>query len=155
MTLQANIWSTGSCKRKAEWLSTIHIATFTSNRRVSVGTSRRFDLYCSIADDTGESCLCRTLFTHLLFLFDSPLFPQIFGQNRVIAFLLGLTLAVEVVIGGIAISTTSPPPPSAGPLGSAPPCGAVMGPFGWLVSFWVRKRLKIHPYNILFFLRFL
>ncbi|KAF8802037.1 hypothetical protein BYT27DRAFT_6777588 [Phlegmacium glaucopus] len=60
----------------------------------------------------------------------------IFGQNKAIAFILGLTLVVEVIIGGIAIGTTSPPPPSTAPAGSGPPCGAVMGPFGWLLSFW-------------------
>ena len=89
-----------------------------------------------------------------IYFFDSSSFPQIFGKNRVIAFVLGLALVVEVVLGGIAISTTSPPPPSAGPFGSTPPCGAVTGPFGWLVSFWVGKPPKKYPYNISF-LRFL
>ncbi|KIM41296.1 hypothetical protein M413DRAFT_145963 [Hebeloma cylindrosporum] len=61
----------------------------------------------------------------------------IYSQNRTVGFILGLTLIVEIVIGGIAISTTSAPPAS-GPPGMRPPCGAVMGPFGWLIAFWVR-----------------
>ena len=52
-------------------------------------------------------------------------------------FVLGLTLVVELVIGGIAVSTTSAPPQT-GPAGTRPPCSAVMGPFGWLLAFWVR-----------------
>lgn len=113
-------------------------------RCISLGTSRRFDLHCSIADDLGKSCLCRMLFiqTLLLFLFLNPhhdALSQIFAQNKAIAVILGLTLVVEVVVGGISISTTSPPPPSAAPAGLGPPCGAVMGPFGWLVAFWVGK----------------
>jgi len=60
----------------------------------------------------------------------------VFSQNKIVAFVLGSTLIVEVVIGGIAISTTLPPPPSARAVGTGPPCGAVMGPFGWLIAFW-------------------
>jgi len=60
----------------------------------------------------------------------------IFSKNKAIAFVLGSTLIIEVIIGGISISTTSPPPPYEGPVATAPPCGAVMGPFGWLISFW-------------------
>jgi len=52
-------------------------------------------------------------------------------------FVLGLTLAVEVAIGGFSVSTTSPPPVTGIP-GMKPPCGATMGPFGWLLAFWVR-----------------
>ena len=48
-------------------------------------------------------------------------------------------MIVEIVIGGIAISTTSPPTPATRPVAAGPPCGAVMGPFGWLIAFWVRK----------------
>ena len=61
-------------------------------------------------------------------------------------------MLVEVVIGGIAISTTLPPPPSAGPVGTGPPCGAVMGPFGWLIAFWVRKTIKDYLNNLFFML---
>ena len=50
-------------------------------------------------------------------------------------------MIVEVVIGGIAISTTSPRPPSAGSVGTGPSCDAVMGPIGWLIAFWVRKTI--------------
>ena len=52
-------------------------------------------------------------------------------------FILGLTLIVEIVIGGFAASTTSPPVVT-GPPGTRPPCGAVTGPFGWTLTFWVR-----------------
>jgi len=58
----------------------------------------------------------------------------VFSRNKMVAFVLGSTLIVEVAIGGIAISTTSPP--SAGPVGTGPPCRAIMGPFGLLVTFW-------------------
>ncbi|KAF4613124.1 hypothetical protein D9613_010932 [Agrocybe pediades] len=60
----------------------------------------------------------------------------IFSQNKIVGAVLSLTLLVEVVIGGISISTTSPPPITPGPPGSRPPCGAVMGPTGWLIAFW-------------------
>jgi len=59
----------------------------------------------------------------------------IYSKKKVVAFVLGSTLIVEVVIGGLAINTASPPP-SAVPIGTGPPCGAVMGPFGWLIAFW-------------------
>jgi len=55
-----------------------------------------------------------------------------------VGFVLGFTLVVEAVIGGIAVSATSAPPATGAP-GTGPPCGAVMGPFGWLVAFWVRS----------------
>ena len=51
-------------------------------------------------------------------------------------------MAVEVVIAGMSINVTSPPPPFAGPTGLGPPCSAVIGPFGWLVAFWVSKSSK-------------
>ncbi|PPQ74889.1 hypothetical protein CVT26_011450 [Gymnopilus dilepis] len=60
----------------------------------------------------------------------------IFGQSKLVGLILGGTLLAEIVIGGISISTTHPRPAIAGPPGSGPPCGAVMGPFGWLVAFW-------------------
>ncbi|KAF8961452.1 hypothetical protein BDZ97DRAFT_1829383 [Flammula alnicola] len=54
----------------------------------------------------------------------------IFSQNKVVGFILGRHW-------GISVSTTSPPPalPNVAP-SSRPPCGAVMGPHGWLVAFW-------------------
>jgi len=60
----------------------------------------------------------------------------IFAQNKAVGFVLGTTLVSEIIIGGISISTTHPPPVVPGPPGSQPPCGAVMGPFGWLIAFW-------------------
>ncbi|KAF8152921.1 hypothetical protein B0H34DRAFT_677156 [Crassisporium funariophilum] len=63
----------------------------------------------------------------------------IFSQNKGIGFVLALTLLVEIVVGGISVSTTSPPPVTPGPPGSKPPCGAVMGPFGWLLAFWLTQ----------------
>ena len=61
-----------------------------------------------------------------------------------------------MVIGGIAISTTLPPSSFAGPIGTGPPCGAVMGPFGWLIAFWVRKNHNLkNILNNFFFLIFL
>uniref|UniRef100_A0A8H7XTP8 Uncharacterized protein n=1 Tax=Psilocybe cubensis TaxID=181762 RepID=A0A8H7XTP8_PSICU len=61
----------------------------------------------------------------------------IYGQSKPIAALLGVTLVVEIVIGGISISTTSARPSVPGPPSAQPPCGALMGPFGWLLAFWV------------------
>jgi hypothetical protein len=55
----------------------------------------------------------------------------------VIGIVLSGILIVEVAVGGYAISTTSPPAPIPGAPGAAPPCGAVMGPIGWLIAFWV------------------
>jgi len=60
----------------------------------------------------------------------------IFAKNKAVAFILGFILIIEVVIGGISISTTTPPPASAESAPTGPPCGAVMGPFGWLIAFW-------------------
>jgi len=60
----------------------------------------------------------------------------VYSQNKAVAFLLGSTLIAEVIIGGIATSTTAPPPQSAVPVAIGPPCGAVMGPNGWLYAFW-------------------
>jgi len=84
-------------------------------------------------------CLYRPCFFFFFLTPHHDSLSQIFAQNKAIAVILGLTLVVEVVVGGISISTTSPPPPSAAPAGLGPPCGAVMGPFGWLVAFWVGK----------------
>ena len=56
-----------------EKISTIR--SVTSNdfyRRVFLGTSRRIDLHCSIADDLGGSCLCRMLFIIPSLLFYLP-----------------------------------------------------------------------------------
>ncbi|PPQ84956.1 hypothetical protein CVT25_004469 [Psilocybe cyanescens] len=60
----------------------------------------------------------------------------IYGQSKPIAAVLSVILVTEIVIGGISISTTSPPLPVPGPPSAQPPCGAVMGPFGWLIAFW-------------------
>ncbi|KDR76962.1 hypothetical protein GALMADRAFT_421382 [Galerina marginata CBS 339.88] len=60
----------------------------------------------------------------------------IFSQNKIVGLVLGTTLLSEIIIGAISVSTTHPPPPILGPASSQPPCGAVMGPFGWLVAFW-------------------
>jgi len=60
----------------------------------------------------------------------------LYAQNMVIGIVLSGILIVEVAIGGYAISTTSPPAPIPGAPGAAPPCGAVMGPIGWLIAFW-------------------
>lgn len=62
---------------------------------------------------------------------------QIYGQSKPIAGVLSAILVAEIVIGGISISTTSPRPPVPGPPSAQPPCGALMGPFGWLIAFWV------------------
>jgi hypothetical protein len=70
------------------------------------------------------------------------LLSQIFSQNKAVAFVLGSILVVEVVIASISISLTSPPPPFAGPTDLGPPCSVVIGPFGWIVAFWVRKSSK-------------
>lgn len=58
----------------------------------------------------------------------------VYAQDKKVGCLLALILAVEIAVGGFSISTTSPPPNIPGP--STPPCGAIMGPDGWLISFW-------------------
>jgi hypothetical protein len=60
----------------------------------------------------------------------------IYSQSKPVGFFLVLILMVEIVIGGISVGTTSPPLPHPGPASAQSPCGAVMGPFGWLISFW-------------------
>ncbi|PPQ73624.1 hypothetical protein CVT25_006669 [Psilocybe cyanescens] len=47
----------------------------------------------------------------------------------------------EVVFSGIAISHVSPPLPVPGLPGAQPPCGAVSGPFEWLVVYWATPLL--------------
>ena len=53
-------------------------------------------------------------------------------------FVFGITLVAEIVAGGISVGTSSPPQVTGTP-GTRPPCGSVMGSFGWLVAFWVRS----------------
>ncbi|KIJ44713.1 hypothetical protein M422DRAFT_67438 [Sphaerobolus stellatus SS14] len=60
----------------------------------------------------------------------------LYGKSRIIGALLVTVLVIEIGFGAYAISTTSPPPPTPGPSGSKPPCGAVMGPRVWLITFW-------------------
>jgi hypothetical protein len=55
----------------------------------------------------------------------------------VVGGLLAGILIVEVVISGISVSTTSTP--AAIPGAPAPPCGAIEGDVGWLISFWVSE----------------
>ncbi|PPQ84947.1 hypothetical protein CVT25_004460 [Psilocybe cyanescens] len=66
----------------------------------------------------------------------------IFSQHKVIGLsLLGMLMA-EAVVCGIAISKIFlPPPVSGGPASSQPACGVLMGPFGWLVTFWTMPLL--------------
>jgi len=59
----------------------------------------------------------------------------LYSQNRAVGALLSVVILVEICIGGFSISTTSAPT-LVGPSGTRPPCGAVMGPIGWLVAFW-------------------
>ncbi|KAF8512614.1 hypothetical protein BU17DRAFT_53993 [Hysterangium stoloniferum] len=58
----------------------------------------------------------------------------IYAQDKRVGFLIALILVAEIAVGGFSISTTSAPPNIPGP--SKPPCGAVMGPDSWLISFW-------------------
>ncbi|KIJ99718.1 hypothetical protein K443DRAFT_623217 [Laccaria amethystina LaAM-08-1] len=60
----------------------------------------------------------------------------IYDKSRIVGALLALIIVGELVVGGIAVSTTHPPPPSTAPTGQKPPCGAVMGPQSWLLTFW-------------------
>ena len=77
-----------------------------------------------------------------------PAWTKIYSQNKAVGFVLGLTLVVEIVIGGISVSTTSAPPTTGTP-GTRPPCGAVMGPFGWLLAFWVSPwTTRIHRTSV-------
>jgi len=61
----------------------------------------------------------------------------IYGRSKVVGGILAAVLLVEAVFGAYSVSTTSAPPANIpGPPGSSPPCGAVMGPRGWLITFW-------------------
>lgn len=60
----------------------------------------------------------------------------IYNKSRIIGALLAFIIVGELVVGGISVSTTHPPPPSTAPAGQRPPCGAVMGPQSWLLTFW-------------------
>jgi hypothetical protein len=61
----------------------------------------------------------------------------VFSKNKAIAFILGSILIIEVIIRGIATSVIAPPTLYAGPGATGPPCGALTGPSGWLIAFWI------------------
>jgi len=107
----------------------------------------QFSFVISLVADTWGPAACRHVYywEPVGALISTVLSQMILGvrvyalcsQNRIIGFLLSFTILVEICIGGFAISTTSPPSPVTGVgAGASPPCGAVMGPIGWLIAFW-------------------
>jgi len=58
-----------------------------------------------------------------------------FSQNKAIAFILGFTFIIEVIVRAIG-SKKSTPPPLYTASATGPPCGALVTPYGWLVAFW-------------------
>ncbi|PPQ83799.1 hypothetical protein CVT25_001018, partial [Psilocybe cyanescens] len=63
----------------------------------------------------------------------------IFSQHKAVGLSLLALLMAEVVICGIAVSKIYPPPLVSSPASSQPepPCGVLMGPFGWLITIWI------------------
>ncbi|PPQ86146.1 hypothetical protein CVT25_003096 [Psilocybe cyanescens] len=57
--------------------------------------------------------------------------------NKVVGFPLLVILVAEAIICGMAISKIPPSPAAGSTTGSQPQCGVLIGPFGWLVTFWV------------------
>jgi hypothetical protein len=138
----ANAWSPAVCSREST-ISNIY-SYLSILRYVSLGAGGSTDLDSAFSNDSWSSCICRELpSTHTP---PSNLngIAKLYAQSRAIGILLSVIILVETCVGGFSISTASSPTTIPGPPGVKPPCGAVMGPIGWLIAFWVSISLHKH-----------